>query len=78
MNNYYVDVKCTIWERRYFKADSHDEAKQMIADNSYEVDTYEMVDNTTEEMTREENDNNDVLELYYEDEDTDALLILTQ
>ena len=77
-SNYYVDVKCTVRERRYFKADSHDEAKQMIQDKSYEVDIYQSINDSMEEMIREENDNNDVLELYYENEDTDALLILSQ
>ena len=72
---FYMDQKHTIWYRGYFKVKSstYDEAvkkvSQMFRENTLQADWWDILDDTTEEMTVEENGGFATLELFTESGD---------
>lgn len=72
MNNqdYYVDEKCTIRTRTFFKAANDTEAKQMVQAGDFtdhQVGECEYLVETLDSMTKEQNQGYDVQELYNQD-----------
>lgn len=62
----YIDVKCTIW-RRFFIDDSED-AVEIAKKHEYSEFDSDLIDDTEEEMTPEENDNQSTIEVFDEDD----------
>ena len=71
--NFYIDQKETIWKRLYCSIDAHSEEEAILKmrslayDDDYDIYCHEseMMYDTSEDMTYEDNSNNPTREIYY-------------